>query len=543
MKIEKKLRLILQSPLSLLSCSPSGHTTKSRLVLASSILLGFLITIPSSADQPSAARVVNFQGNSNDFWIRSQSSERNTIEVAKGVVMRNGGILSVPTADYWASFGFVGGDDSYDGLIVKTHDRGTYTFPCEIRGNFILGWNGQDNSQRACSAGDDGIVIDRTSDYSLESFTPTQQSLATIAHIRNKQNSNLPLDADLIVEPGSEPTIIRTTSRPFTTYKTEPELVECTPEICTEADGSHIWIENRVAVETERISVDVLEGNIKIQPEDSSISTFVREGERYTYPEQSKSAINLDQESNSCQILRFLNPAYWSSTDAPQNFTSGITSQLQQYREAIGILGHEPTNLSSLEQRIIIELNRARTSPVEYAEWIETQKQNFYSNWLQLRGYSLSSNERKQLVDEAISFIHSQTPLPSLSVSDGMSRGNQDHVIDQGQSGLKRGHTGDNFSGPAQRIGRYGTIGCRRGRADNYENVIYFQSLSAQTVVMEMIIGDNLSQAGYEDAGSRDNLFNPEFQVMGVACGSHAYLKNMCVITYAAGFSEKNDSI
>ena len=508
--------------------------TISAMILAS-------IALPGSAERPSAAHVVNFEGRSNEFWVRRQTNETATVPVAEGVKIQDGGVLSIPTADYWASFGFVGGGDNYAGLIVKTTDRGTYTFPCEVRGNYILAWSGSSgpsSGQRACSQEDQGIKIDRSN-------TATQASsfASEVAYWKandfTKQNEAPLLDTNLSVSPEGGATVIRISSTPLTKYETKYPLVECTPEICTEADGSHIRLEETINVETERVTIEVVEGTVSVQAEGNPKTTRVREGERFTYPNENISTFDANRAAASCEMLRFFNTAYWVSKDTPPGLAAGMAVQLKQHRQSLGVEGSLPTNLSSFEQELVEELNKARTDPSGYADLIEQDKQYFYNNWLQLRGYTLSSGTRQQFVDEAITFLRTQDPLPELAVSDGMSKANQDHVIDQGRSGRKRGHTGDNFSGPSQRLSNYGTLhNCSIRDEDAYENVVYLSSQNTRQTVMEMLIADSLSQAGYEDAGDRENLFNPDFQVMGVACGTHAYLQNMCVVTYGAGYSE-----
>jgi hypothetical protein len=37
------------------------------------------------------------------------------------------------------------------------------------------------------------------------------------------------------------------------------------------------------------------------------------------------------------------------------------------------------------------------------------------------------------------------------------------------------------------------------------------------------------------------NMFNPEYRFVGVACGTHARFHDMCVMDFAAGYSERND--
>ena len=508
-----------------------------RLVMGLAIAAIAVLPIPGAASRPSAAHVVNFGagGQSGNFWIQTRRNAQPG-SVTRGAEMRDGGRLSVPTEDYWASFAFVGGGNSYSNLLVKTHNRGTYTFPCRIRGNFIIGWSGAgspDSRQRACSQGDNGIEIDRSD--SRQAYLSPPNSLAGI-----KQIEAPTVDANLSVEPGQFQTVIRVTSRPFTTQITRYTLVECTPEIET-CEGSQAWttLEEKVDVETERVTIEVLEGDVAIQAEGEPSGTTVRKGQRYVYPNPALASFDPGQAGSTCEMLRFLNPAYWVDDELPPTLAAGITAQLKAHRDALGVSGRPPRNLSALEQAVVAELNRVRTDPQGYANLIESNKQDFYNNWLRLRGYSLDPNERRRLVDEAINSLRQQSSLPELVVSDGMSRGNRDHVIDQGRSGRKRGHTGDNFSGPGQRLSAYGSVrNCGIQDEASYENVVYVDSPTAQRVVMEMLIGDNLAQAGYEDAGNRDNLFNPDFQVIGVACGTHAYLRNMCVITYASGYIE-----
>lgn len=516
-----------------------------RFVLAIAVTAFLVVAIPSSAERPSAAHVINFEGTNNEFWVRRQTNETATVPVAEGVVIRDGGVLSVPTEDYWASFGFVGGGDSYAGLIVKTTDRGTYTFPCQVRGSFILAWSGSDDSgsgQRACSREDQGIEIDR-SNAAAQATTSELRAAYSGSDVSTKQDESLLPDANLSLNPDNEQTVIRIVSTPLTTSKTTYPLVECTPEICTEADGSHIRLQETVNLETERVTIEVVEGAVSVQAEGDTETTRVREGERLTYPNENISTFDTSQAAASCEMLRFLNTAYWVSEDTPPGLAAGMSAQLKQQRQSLGVSGRPPTNLSVIEQELVIELNKARTDPSGYADLVNQEKQYFYANWLQLRGYDLLPDQRQQFVDEAISFLRKQEEekglLPELAVSYGMSQGNEDHVIDQGRSGRKRGHTGDNFTGPGQRLMRYGTLhNCGISDEDSYENVIYLSSQNARQAVMEMLIADNLDQAGYEDAGNRENLFNKDFQVMGVACGTHAYLQNMCVVTYGAGYSE-----
>ena len=92
-------------------------------------------------------------------------------------------------------------------------------------------------------------------------------------------------------------------------------------------------------------------------------------------------------------------------------------------------------------------------------------------------------------------------------------------------------HVGTDGSNPWDRVNRYGswliTIG---------ENIAYgtYESDDARDVVMQLIIDD-----GVRTRGHRDNIFNAEFQVIGVSCGEHTTFGSMCVMVYAGGYHER----
>jgi uncharacterized protein YkwD len=160
---------------------------------------------------------------------------------------------------------------------------------------------------------------------------------------------------------------------------------------------------------------------------------------------------------------------------------------------------------------------------------LENLRRYYDSDLLKLPGkIPIQTSEGVKAVDEAIVYLHNMRPLPMLMVSRGMSYAARDHVKDQGPTNMT-GHLGNDGSSSIDRLNRYGNWQIIAG-----ENISY-GSETAQDVVAQLIIDDGISERGH-----RNNIFTPQFRYCGVACGSHAYYRQICVITFAGGYKERN---
>jgi uncharacterized protein YkwD len=185
--------------------------------------------------------------------------------------------------------------------------------------------------------------------------------------------------------------------------------------------------------------------------------------------------------------------------------------------------------LSPLENAVVYEINRARTAPKEYASLVEQSKKYYDGKVLKLPAETpILTKEGVGGVIEVIRYLRSVKPLPPLHPSKGMSSGARDHVTDQGSSGSSQ-HKGSDGSQPGDRVNRYGTWEKSIG-----ENIAY-GSDKARNIVMFLIIDDGVSSRGH-----RKNIFNPDFRIIGVACGHHPAYRTICVVTFAGGYKEKN---
>jgi uncharacterized protein YkwD len=171
----------------------------------------------------------------------------------------------------------------------------------------------------------------------------------------------------------------------------------------------------------------------------------------------------------------------------------------------------EPERVSAAA--VIRELNLARENPSLYAMFVA-----------EARPFHMIEHGRA--VDEAVRFLKKARPLPSLTLSTGMSRAAADHCSEQIDGQL--GHDGNDRSSPGDRIGRYGSWSTTWG-----ENISYSRK-TAREIVLALIIDD-----GVRSRGHRKNIFNPKFNYAGAAFGPHALYRTVCTIDFAGGYAER----
>jgi uncharacterized protein YkwD len=179
------------------------------------------------------------------------------------------------------------------------------------------------------------------------------------------------------------------------------------------------------------------------------------------------------------------------------------------------------------EADVIKELNAARTNPRAYARYLEDMRQYFNGKRFKRPGeITLVTKEGVSAVDEAIAFLRSASPVKPLSLSRGMSKAAADHAKDQSRSG-KTGHDGREGSQPWDRVNRYGTWSGKIG-----ENVGYGDQ-TAREAVISLIVDDGVTSRGH-----RANIFNPDYHVVGIACGTHPKWRTVCVSDFAQTYQE-----
>jgi len=149
----------------------------------------------------------------------------------------------------------------------------------------------------------------------------------------------------------------------------------------------------------------------------------------------------------------------------------------------------------TIEQAILAEINRARTNPAAYADWLESLKQYFDGNLLQLpNGETITTQEGLASLEETIVFLRDQTPLSAVNDS-------------------------DQLNSIAQRILKNPT------RVSTYASSTS-EGITATTIVMKLIIDD-----GVVERTNRNRIFQPDLANNGVACQGEDNL-NRCVVAF-----------
>lgn len=185
--------------------------------------------------------------------------------------------------------------------------------------------------------------------------------------------------------------------------------------------------------------------------------------------------------------------------------------------------------LDELEREVVLELNKVRSNPNQYAdEYLEELKAAFSGNLYTYPGQeTLRSKEGIAPLIECISVLKSTAPIPILNPSEGLTRSAEELLKDQQRYG-GIGHITRAGLTPQNRIEKYG-----EWDICSAEDITY-ASFEARQIVIALLIDD-----GVPERAHRKNILNPCFHYAGVAYGKHPGYQTMCVIDYAGDYKTK----
>ena len=158
-------------------------------------------------------------------------------------------------------------------------------------------------------------------------------------------------------------------------------------------------------------------------------------------------------------------------------------------------------NYISLKEEILAEINRVRTNPQAYANWLEDKKQYFQGTVLQLPGEKpIRTNKGKQALEEAIAWLNNLEPIPELSSST--------ELVEIAQEQIKN-------------------ITVDRNSTNLQAKTISYGKYTAEGIVMQLIVDD-----GNPHRFNRQKILNNNIQLTGIACEAHEQYNNICAIAY-----------
>ena len=181
-----------------------------------------------------------------------------------------------------------------------------------------------------------------------------------------------------------------------------------------------------------------------------------------------------------------------------------------------------------IAQAVIQQINRVRTDPQGYANYLESCRAYYKDRLLAVPGQPvIRTQEGVGALDEAIRVLRRASPVAPLDASAALQSSAASFAGEQAETGAA-GHFGRGGSTPFTRMARYGTW-----QEQAAENVDY-GSRSAARIVADLVIDD-----GNAGRGHRRNILNQDFHVAGAGFGRHPRFGTVCVIDFAAKFTAR----
>ena len=184
------------------------------------------------------------------------------------------------------------------------------------------------------------------------------------------------------------------------------------------------------------------------------------------------------------------------------------------------------TGVSEMDKQIFEIHNNIRKNPKSLVKDLEEMLTKFDGLLLKRDAkVTLRTKEGEAAVKEAIEYLNKQSPIGPLKWSEEIQKAAGDHTKDIGPRGLIQHDSSDGKSGVKDRLRKYGNV------VSCYGENLSFHCDEAKAVLIQLIVDD-----GVINRGHRENIFNPEFNVVGINTGEHKDFGTMTCLDYAGGF-------
>ena len=176
------------------------------------------------------------------------------------------------------------------------------------------------------------------------------------------------------------------------------------------------------------------------------------------------------------------------------------------------------TSLTQIEKDVILELNKVRSNPSQYAKEYISELINKYKN------DEITMNEGLPALEECYNVLIKQKPLCLFSNETGLNLSAKLLAYDLKNTG-NLGMLDSKGRNPYDRIMLFGTkTGC-------WGESLKPGEMSAQDIVTGLLIDDGLNKRY-----NRKNILNKDFDCVGVSIVSHNESGSVCVIDFAGGY-------
>lgn len=151
----------------------------------------------------------------------------------------------------------------------------------------------------------------------------------------------------------------------------------------------------------------------------------------------------------------------------------------------------------ALEPEILSEINRVRTDPHGYSQWLESQRQYYDGIWLKLPGEKpIRTNRGLKALEEAIAVLKNQQPLSALNISK--------------KTAITATNKLENFA-----------------TANNIQNISYGR-VTPKGIVMSIVVDEI-----FPDRRRRKSLLSSNAEDTGVVCKPDPRYAKVCAIAYS----------